>query len=270
MIDKPAWKLTELEKVDLIAEYLSGEPTTKLSIKYKISPAAICGILDRRNIPRRSLSDAKRIHTLNEKAFSEITEESAYWIGFIMADGTVIRTPRQSPEIAIVLQERDIKHLEKFRNFLSSSHTISSSKRGERGYVRIAFRSKIIADDLERYGIVPRKTKIAKIKYLENNRHFWRGLIDGDGSIGWSQPGKPCLDLAGSKSMIEQFILYTKTVIPHLTLNSRQQHPGCYKTHISWNTAAIMIQTLYSDCSVSLDRKQERANKIISESLHLT
>jgi hypothetical protein len=33
----------------------------------------------------------KRIYTLNEKAFDQLTDEAAYWVGFLLADGCIYR-----------------------------------------------------------------------------------------------------------------------------------------------------------------------------------
>ena len=65
----------------------------------------------------------KRIYTINENVFNEITEESAYWIGFLMADGC-IATRKSSPYISLRISEVDIEHIEKFRSFLGSNHKI--------------------------------------------------------------------------------------------------------------------------------------------------
>lgn len=67
-------------------------------------------ITDRRNIPQ-----------FNEKIFDRIdTEEKAYWLGFIFADGFI-----QSPTVTkfkhyfgIGLAVKDISHLQKFNTFM--------------------------------------------------------------------------------------------------------------------------------------------------------
>src|SRR2546422_4689796 len=42
-----------------------------------------------------------------------------------------------------------------------------------------------MAGDLARYGVVPRKWFIVKMKGgVENNQDLWRGYIDGDGNLG--------------------------------------------------------------------------------------
>ena len=57
--------------------------------------------------------------TFDEHSFDVIdTEEKAYWLGFLYADGNVSNTKN---EVGITLQSSDIKHLYKFKTFLKSS-----------------------------------------------------------------------------------------------------------------------------------------------------
>jgi hypothetical protein len=128
-----------------------------------------------------------RTCTLNESAFSTVTPDSAYWIGYLIADGNV-SIKKGIPVIALHIQELDKDHLDiKFRAFVGSSHKLGcyvSKVRGNSSF-SISFSSQRMAEDLAKYGVVPRKWFIVKVKGgVENNKDHWRGVIDGDGNLG--------------------------------------------------------------------------------------
>ena len=59
--------------------------------------------------------------TVNHDSFNSIkTEEQAYWLGFMYADGYV-----SSGYVGLSLAVRDSFHLEKFKSFLNSNHNIN-------------------------------------------------------------------------------------------------------------------------------------------------
>ncbi len=126
---------------------------------------------------------------VNESAFDSLTEEPAYWIGYLISDGNVCykKDKRGIPTIALHLKATDLAHLQKFGRFLNSSYKISRYVNKVWGNVSysMSFPSQRIANALVKYGFVPRKCFTAEIKGgVENNRHVWRGMIDGDGSLG--------------------------------------------------------------------------------------
>jgi hypothetical protein len=137
----------------------------------------------------------------NEHAFDVVTEESAYWIGVLMTDGNICFKKGKNGRImghviSLALQERDLMHLQAFQRFIGSSHrlyhrvnykTIVPSKSYE-----LSFSSPKMASTLVSYGFVPKKSKVAKVQLLEDNRNFWRGAIDGDGTISIDSLGRPC------------------------------------------------------------------------------
>jgi hypothetical protein len=68
-----------------------------------------------------------------------------------------------------------------------------------------------MANALAKYGFVPRKCFNAEIKDgIENDRHVWRGVIDGDGSLGIhvrKDSGRrvPYINITGGKTVCLQF-----------------------------------------------------------------
>lgn len=153
---------------------------------------------------------------VRDDAFDEITEESAYWIGFILGDGHITKNKNS---VSISLKRDDEEHLLTFAKWIQFPGKLRYTKRegrrksigGKEWYygVHIRFSSKRIVEILSKYKITPNKTLTAQAhEDLINNRHFWRGVIDADGSIGWKKILKrlsPRLNLVGSPILIEQF-----------------------------------------------------------------
>ena len=64
------------------------------------------------------------LHAMNDYFFSDInTEEKAYWLGFMAADGSVNKTG-----IVINLKDIGTNHLEKFKETIESTVNITIHK----------------------------------------------------------------------------------------------------------------------------------------------
>lgn len=125
------------------------------------------------------------------KGFFEVidTEQKAYWLGFIYADGSVIKREFNKHCLTIGLKEDDFNHLEKFCEALETNnrptfYKCKSAKTGRQ--VRIDVSCTKMCLDLINLGCVPNKT-YEKIRIPEIDksliRHFIRGYIDGDGWV---------------------------------------------------------------------------------------
>ena len=97
-------------------EYLHGISTVKLGKKYNVSPAYFCRWFNKLGLPIRSNKENSRKYYINHNYFEIInTEEKAYWLGFIYADGYV-QSNRNTKNIGITLSNIDYNHLIKFNN----------------------------------------------------------------------------------------------------------------------------------------------------------
>jgi hypothetical protein len=207
--------------------------------------------------------------TLNESAFSIVTPDSAYWIGYLIADGNV-SIKKGIPVIALHMQEIDKDHLNiKFRAFVGSSHKLGKA-RGNVSY-SISFSSEKMAEDLARYGVVPGKCFIVKVKGgVENNKDLWRGVIDGDGSLG-IYPRKrkdgsfrliPCISLTSNLYVCLQFKVFLKSF--RLSMPSVVPYKKSYQLWISDHRALRAITLLYANCTLALNRKLAMARNIMN------
>ena len=219
--------------------------------------------------------DKMRKCQLDEHAFDIVNEESAYWMGILMTDGNVCHKKDKRGRItghviSLSLQEDDLAHLKAFQKFIGSSHTlhhrinlktIVPSKSYE-----LSFSSIRMASSLARFGFVSNKSRIAKVKLLEDNRDFWRGTVDGDGTISIDSLGRPWMKLIGSFEMILQFKEFLER---NLDMKMPQVYNEIYdggsidRIVISCNTCIRVLKLLYDNSSVYLERKFRRAQHLI-------
>lgn len=202
----------------------------------------------------------KRGFTLDETKFETITEESAYWLGFMLADGNVSKNT-----ITINLKTGDRSHLEKFRAFMGGNQTISLKKDVRMsGY---AFGSIKVTKDLSKWGIVPNKSLIAEVHpELKNNRHFWRGVIDGDGSVVFREGIIKCVSLCGTKSVCDDFLAFANLVSNNRSsVKKVKENLWNVRIGVGRINSSKLIRVLYEDCTIYLDRKHKTAMDIIAD-----
>jgi hypothetical protein len=213
----------------------------------------------RRNAKRKASNDARLAMLpprVNHAAFDTITPESAYWIGFLMADGCV-----HSNMIVLALAAKDADHVCRFAAFLGlrrpPNHYADKSV--------VTVNSSRLIDRLASFGVVPRKSKTAEALALTDNRDFWRGVVDGDGSVFFVKrlPGYPFISLCGSRRLMDQFSHYVGTVLGRNEPPVRP-HKQIWSVGVGGAPATTIIRTLYEGCSVALPRKMEKAAVAVS------
>lgn len=134
---------------------------------------------------------------IDEEFFRKIdTEEKAYYLGFMFADGTI------SPErntIKLSLKEEDKEILEKLKICIKSERPLFHIKRnpswkgsfkGSKDSWCLDITNKFICQDIQNLGCTKIKTRTAKFPEIEDKllSHFIRGYFDGDGTITSSSP----------------------------------------------------------------------------------
>ena len=128
----------------------------------------------------------------NQDFFKKYSSEMAYILGFLFADGNIIKTKRNTCFIAFYTKDRSL--LVSMRRAIGSSHKLSKQS-SETGHVyRIQIGSLEFFKDLNALGLTEnkaRRMRMPKIpeKYMGD---FIRGYFDGDGSVwsGWSHKGR--------------------------------------------------------------------------------
>lgn len=250
--------LTPDQVQEAIERYSMGESGHSIGKSLGVTGSAIYSMLNRRGVTRRAPGPAPL--PMNHERFDELDEESLYWLGFIAADGSIVPNKDGSDALSIGLSVKDLNHLEKFRDFLGSSHTINhytgNGSYGAHEIVQLKTRSQIVTNRLRNLGV--KGPTISE--ELTQSRDFWRGMIDGDGSIG-NRPDKASVALCGYLYVLEP---YTKFLKEHLGIKSNitPMH-SIYRVRVGIGNAYKVIDYLYRDNNISLDRKQALADKTL-------
>lgn len=225
-------------------------------------------------VNRLGLKKSKYVY--NEKFFETIdTEEKAYWLGFMYADGYVCASKYRgnisSYEVSIELSSVDKNHLIKFVKSINGNIGVTEFVKyagtppAYHNMCSVRIYSKKMFNDLNNVGVVQNKTFIIKFPtFLEENlkRHFIRGYFDGNGSVYENKQARcaRCNFTTASKEFIEYISKYLiesgiKCYITHYHNIYQCIISGMYNVDVFRNF-------LYKDSTVFLDRKFERFVKI--------
>lgn len=204
-----------------------------------------------------------RKYNVNENSFKNDKEESVqYWVGFLIADGSV-----NGNTLKLKLKYSDKDHVNKFKKFLNSEHPIKKIKEfNDNETCVLKVHSKKIVNVLEnKYNITPNKTKNVKApKCLAKNRHFWRGVIDGDGSVNFKNDRAFIGLWSGSIELLKQFEAFIKDNVKIRNKITKGHRCYCFRNH-SQKAAPKIIDLLYKDSNIHLNRKKIAAEKIIKK-----
>ena len=249
---------------EICKKYIDGGTTTSLSSQYGCSKTKILYTLKNNSVKTRSISENKRKYKLDENVFNSLNENSLYWLGFIAADGNLYINPRGGKVVQFGLHQKDENHLNKLKTFLKTDRPIyyyKSKRKYKGGYVitpevRFNINSLTIFEDICKYGIMPKKTFNLKIVEDLMDKHFFRGLFDGDGSIFSNNKGKNLvICLNGIEQVLKAFCDFVKKEINIELVTSPNK--TIYRTRVYGKKALDVLDLLYDNANIYLDRKIE-------------
>jgi intein-encoded DNA endonuclease-like protein len=267
------YRFTLAQETIIIELYLNQKLSiNKISKLYNVDRDTITRLLKRNNIELFPLGSHIRKYPLNETYFDNIdSEEKAYFLGFLYADGCNHTNDYSRKKIDISLQEEDKNILIKFSKMLYDnneflSYVIGRNKNKPQWCLRV--HSKYLSDKLSELGCVSRKSLILTFpEWLIDpvlQRHFIRGYFDGDGCLTRSKRRK-IYDYAWSITSTESFCNKIKDIINNnCNVNFRDNFtcPNNNITHTisvrGYHQILRVSNWLYKDATIYLDRKYQK------------
>jgi hypothetical protein len=255
------------ELATLEALYQSGLTSIQLAEHYHCDPSTIQSWLKKLGCIRDA-SQCKKIYQAKEDVFETIdTEEKAYWLGFLYADGCVMNVGRRG-RVILYLSEKDISRLKAFSHCLESTYPIRTD--AKRKACGISLASDKMRDDLIRWGCIPRKSLHLSFPALPFHLcpHFIRGYYDGDGSAFVSKCGKtPNISLLGNIEFLETvelYVFYGTNVNGSFHKHSSPRSDVYYLIYRGEFKTTSVGKWLYKDAHVWIDRKRERVDHFLA------
>lgn len=256
---------------EIIKSYVDGTSVRALSLQYNYKYDRIYRLIKKANIQIRGNDfNSKKYHN-NSHVFDVIdTEEKAYWLGFLYADGCVLGT--KNLRLQLALQISDIEHLKLFQSFMQANNPVCIYNNNHNNqYCRIIIIDNYLCEQLVQKGCYQNKTGC--ITYPcgldeQLHRHFIRGYVDGNGCITYykvkANPNRLAfaLKIDSTKEMLFEFnkLLPTKNnkEIPKL-YKRRNNDVNDYSLEYGGNKQVLkLLDYLYDNSSIYLQRKYER------------
>lgn len=258
--------LNDSDLKSLLQDAQNGTSVNQLMKKYHLGYSRLTNILSQNNI-KVALPPKEQDSTFLNDIFEVIdTEEKAYWLGFIYADGYVSKedSPKNHKYLfEMTLSEKDKTHLEKLRTFFNSKkelikHSFNSNVKKDACSYRLSRQNKKLWTDLVNKGCVPNKSLILTfpdetILPSDLKLHFIRGYIDGDGWISCNKKQDlNHMGLCGSK----EFLIEIENILG----KGRWSNSGQIKTLTYSITKGIpILKKLYVNANIFLERKYKLA-----------
>lgn len=196
-------------------------------------------------------------------------KNESYIYGLLLADGSLNLQERNRGKISLEIQESDkdlvfklfqlipgstIRERVRNTNFKEEYHSIifSNSKRD--------FREKLIKQGF------PTKNKTDNavppvLKYFEKD--FWRGVLDGDGSLGFTSDNKPFVSLVTKSEKLKNayldFLFKNYNIIKNISRNKRD---NVYNIVVLGEDAVKLSKELWIDSELYLNRKYKKAKEL--------
>lgn len=250
-------RLSKEKENKIIELYKSGLSAKKISLNLNCDVKTVYRIRDNLQL------GYNRQYNFNKQYFYNIdTEEKAYWLGFIYADGCISQSSKHNQNRLIIsLSAIDVNHLYKFKKSIEFTGNIAiyknmCPKAGLKNYCRIHINNKEFIEGLIMHECIPRKSLV--LKFPEINpliiKHFIRGYFDGDGCITLGKDRLAQISLLGTHEFINSCvqIIYENLNIK-LNVN-KNRSVFKFQTSSLYNVKTI-LNWIYKDSTIYLDRK---------------
>lgn len=257
-------KLKEKQQQMLLAakEFVNGAKIENVMAKYHVSYASVYNAIKRYNLDYKYTYG--RTIFFNESYFEKIdTEDKAYWLGFIFADGSISKTDSKvstENRLTISISVKDKALLQKFAECISMPQDKIRHYTPKNSYscsemVSIYCNSIKMVTDLKNLNCTPRKTFHSQMPPIPEHliRHFIRGYFDGDGTISGNT-----FEFTSDGNILHEIQIILMNSLGYRKTKIRERKNAFNLRYGGHNQLQKMFHYLYDDATIYLQRKYDK------------
>lgn len=196
----------------------------------------------------------------------------AYLFGLIQTDGQLYQNSRNRGRLSIELSKRDKELLQKIQQLLPFHSSISERKRKtnfneEYASVTLSVFDKRFREFLTVNGIpCGRKSETISIPACSFSKDdYFRGLVDGDGSLGLTSKGFPFLSfVTKSAAIAEKCLVFLQSITGKEKFSAKNKRDHVFNIAVYKEDAQKVVQILYYENCLALPRKIQKSKEILT------
>lgn len=215
---------------------------------------------------------AQALRGVCQVTFDLLDPEMAYFFGFVQADGHLRKGKGGKGSFAVELTYGDRDLLVRFATLVDSYSSIRERTRSTnfKADVHSATWSVFAApfrDELHRLGVPygDKSTLVAPPKVPFSAPHYFRGLLDANGSVGVTSMGLPFVSwCTASTEMAQGVAAFITSITGQCKLTNRNKRDAVYNIAVFKEDAQVLIRALYPDGCLCLERKRLSAGMALA------
>jgi hypothetical protein len=197
-------------------------------------------------------------------------EDHAYFLGLLATDGTISEATRNRGRVSFELSATDGSILAElasripYRSHLSRRFRTTNFRANYESVV-LSFHDLGLRRGLVSLGFRAGKKSltIAPPTKPYHETGFWRGVIDGDGSLGIMGDGRPFLSLVtASEPLRNRYVEFVSRIIGRRPNPNRNRRDNVYNIVLFDESAQLFASTLYLFGGIAIERKARAARSI--------
>jgi hypothetical protein len=260
-----------LRDAEALARYQAGEPLAAIAGDLGIGRSQLRRVAARAGVPPRR--GWQRRYPLDETVFERPTPVGWWLIGLLAADGS-IHDREHRVSLCQTVADADVLYAfldyvgcpDRPLTMLNLSAEAASRQLPRRPAAEARIFSARICASLARHGIVPRKTaSLALSDEAAGRAAVWLGVLDGDGSVGFSRGGTtPRITFSGSARLMAQCERFWRGALaydrPRPAVRQHARHLWTYR--LTDAKAKAGAQILLAASPVSMKRKRQLLEQV--------